>query len=168
MHPSPIDSRQASGYRERVTPSLWTFIAALVCAPMATLTFLPSGAVLALVIGVAVAGAIIGILIAAAPVITVADGMLRAGRAHIDARFLGEPVQLSGKEARQARGPGLSRYAWHLIRGGVDGIVVVPIHDPRDPATEWVISSRTPDRLAAAIGRARRQSQAAHSVQMNP
>ena len=42
----------------------------------------------------------------------------------------------------------------HLIRGGIDGVVIVAITDPDDPAPSWVLSTRTPDRLAAAVRRA--------------
>jgi hypothetical protein len=41
-----------------------------------------------------------------------------------------------------------------VIRGGIDGVVIVAITDPDDPAPYWVISTRTPDRLAAALRRA--------------
>ncbi|WP_292815041.1 DUF3093 family protein [Microbacterium sp.] len=85
----------------------------------------------------------------------VRDGELRAGRAHIDADHLGEPLPLTGDEARQARGPRLDPRSWMLIRGGVEGLVVVPITDEADPVPAWVISTRTPDRLAAAIERGR-------------
>ncbi|MAB20079.1 MAG: hypothetical protein CMH33_04065, partial [Microbacterium sp.] len=88
------------------------------------------------------------------PRIEVTGGRLRAGRAHIDACHLGAPVALTGEDARQARGPGLHPRAWHLLRGGIDGIVVIPIDDPDDPVPAWYLSSRTPDRLAAAVRRA--------------
>lgn len=77
--------------------------------------------------------------------------MLRAGRAHIDVAHLGAPLALTGNDAKDARGTGLPARGWHLIRGGIDGIVVVPNDDPADPVTAWTVSTRTPDRLAAAI-----------------
>jgi hypothetical protein len=105
-----------------------------------------------------VVGGLVGLgavtlLIALSPRIVVGDGMLRAGRAHIDVSLLGRPVALVGEEARAARGPGLDARGWHLIRGGIDGLVVVADIDPDDPVSAWTISSRTPDRLAAAIAR---------------
>ncbi len=85
------------------------------------------------------------------PSIDVRDGVLRAGRAHIETHFTGEVTVLTGEDARHARGPGLHPRSWHLIRGGIDGLVVVEITDPDDPAPSWVLSTRTPDRLAAAL-----------------
>ncbi len=141
-------------YRERLTPSLWIFVAAAVVAPMAALVFVPLNSAVALVAGALVAVLVIALLIAASPVIEVRDGWLRAGRARIDARFLGAPQEFRGEEARARRGPALDPRSWHLIRGGIDGLVTVPLHDPDDPVTSWVVSTRTPDRLAAVVNRA--------------
>ncbi|MCK3768092.1 DUF3093 domain-containing protein [Microbacterium aerolatum] len=138
-------------YRERLSPSLWMLVTAAVAAPMLALTFTPYGALPALLIGVAVAVLLITALIAGSPAIRVEGTVLRAGRAHIDARWLGEVTELSGEDARTARGSGLSARGWHLLRGGIDGVVVVQNTDPDDPVTSWTISTRTPDRLAAAI-----------------
>lgn len=141
-------------YRERLSPSLWMLVTAAVAAPMLTLTFTPLGSLPALLIGVAVALVLISALILGSPGIRVEGSVLRAGRAHIDARWLGEVSECSGDEARAARGADLPARGWHLIRGGIDGIVVVQNTDPNDPASSWTISTRTPDRLAAAIRRA--------------
>ncbi|KDA05599.1 hypothetical protein DC31_14190 [Microbacterium sp. CH12i] len=138
-------------YRERLSPSLWLIVTAAVVAPMAALAFTPLGSLLALLIGVAAAAALIATLIVASPAIRVERTVLRAGRAHIDAQWLGDIVVLTGDAAREARGPALPARGWHLIRGGIDGVVIVQNIDPADPAPSWTISTRTPDRLAAAI-----------------
>jgi hypothetical protein len=142
-------------YRERLSPSLWLLVTVAVAGPMVSLVFVPVGSTIALVLGAAVSALLVLGFIAATPVVSVEDGVLRAGRAHIDVRHLGEPRALVGDEARQARGPGLPARGWHLIRGGIDGIVVVPNLDADDPVDTWTISTRTPDRLAAAICAAR-------------
>jgi len=138
-------------YRERLAPSLWLLVTVAVAGPMVSLVFVPIGSTIALVLGAAVSALLVLGVIAATPVVSVDGSILRAGRAHIDANLLGEPIALSGEEARQARGPGLPARGWHLIRGGIDGIVVVPNLDQDDPVEAWTISTRTPDRLAAAI-----------------
>ncbi|MCD1267386.1 DUF3093 family protein [Microbacterium sp. MEC084] len=138
-------------YRERLSPSLWILGSAAVVAPMASLVFVQIDAALSLAIGLAVGVAVVAGLIALSPVIEVRDGELRAGRAHIDVSLLGDPVTLTDEDARTARGTGLDPRGWHLIRGGIAGIVVLPDSDPDDPVTSWTLSSRTPDRLAAAV-----------------
>jgi len=141
-------------YRERLSPSLWALVAAAVCGPMAALVFSPIDTTLALVIGLLVAVAIVATMVAASPVVEIRDGELRAGRAHIPVDLLGDPFGEEGDAARTARGSGLDRRAWHVIRGGIDGVVTVPVIDPEDPTPSWVVSTRTPDRLVAAIQRA--------------
>lgn len=138
-------------YRERLTPSLWILASAAVAGPMVSLTFVPVGSVLALLLGVAAALLLIAALIVVSPIVSVSGGTLRAGRAHIDVRWLGEATAYTGDDARRMRGPALPARGWHLIRGGIDGLVVVEITDPDDPVTAWTISTRTPDRLVAAI-----------------
>ena len=100
---------------------------------MAALVFAPIDTTVALVVGAVVGVAIVALLVAGSPVVEVRDGMLRAGRAHIDVALLGEPVVLTGDQARHARGPGLDPRSWHLIRGGIDGVVVIAVTDPDDP-----------------------------------
>ncbi|MGK3952882.1 DUF3093 domain-containing protein [Microbacterium sp. I2] len=141
-------------YRERLSPSLWILGSAAVAAPMAALVFSPIDTTIALVVGAVVGIAIVGLLLAASPVVEVRDGELRTGRAHIGVEFLGGPEVHRGDAARHARGAGLDPRSWHLIRGGIDGVVVIPVTDPDDPTTAWTISTRTPDRLAAAVRRA--------------
>lgn len=141
-------------YRERLSPSLWVLVAAALCGPMAALVVTRVDTTLALVVGAAVAVVLVLLLIAWSPVIEVGDGILRAGRARIELEYLGDPAVFVGEAARHARGSGLDPRSWHLIRGGIDGVVVVPILDVDDPAPSWVISTRTPERLKAALRRA--------------
>ncbi len=142
-------------YRERLSPSLWLLVAAALCAPMVALVFTPVNPTVGLGVGAAVAGAVVFLLIAASPVVEVENGMLRAGRARIEVHHLGTPRGHLGEDARRKRGAELDPRSWHLIRGGIDPVVVVPVDDPDDPVPSWVISTRTPDRLIAAIERAR-------------
>lgn len=151
---SAVRGDSAALYRERLTPSLWVLVSAAVAAPMASLVVAPIDGTLALMAGAFVGIAIIAFLVAASPALQVRDGVLTAGRAHIDVGHIGMVTVLGGDEARQARGPGLHPRSWHVIRGGIDGIVIVEITDPDDPAPSWVISSRTPDRFAAAVRKA--------------
>lgn len=157
-----MNATDAAGivYRERLTPSLWAFVSAAVVAPMAAMVFVPFDETLALAAGIVVAVLVIALMILAAPRIEVREGELIAGRAHIPVRFLDEVEPFAGEQARHLRGPGLQRDAWHLIRGGIDGIVQARVIDPADPTPVWVISSRTPDRLTAAVRRAQRAAAA--------
>ena len=138
-------------YRERLTPSLWLIVAAMIVAPMASLVFMKENGSIALVIGALVAVAVITLMLASSTVIEVVGGELRVGKAHIPVSLLGKPTATTGHEARLARGQNLKAQSFTTIRGGIDGIVTVEVTDPADPTPAWVVSSRTPDRLAAAI-----------------
>ncbi|WP_292836565.1 DUF3093 family protein [Microbacterium sp.] len=152
FHAAPVD------YRERLSPSLWALLSAALAAPMVALVFVPLDATVALIAGLGAAAALIVALVASAPIVAVRGGELRVGPAHIPVALLDDPMALTGEEARDARGPGLHRDAWHLLRPGIGGIVQVGIRDDRDPASQWVFSSRTPDRVVSAIRRAQRSS----------
>lgn len=161
-HTAPAPARTLGAlYRERLSPSLWTLLSAAVAAPMVTLVFVPLDPTIGLVAGILVAAALIAFLVYASPVVEVRGGELRVGRAHIPVDLLGDPVGLDGDAAREARGPGLGRGAWHMLRGGIDGLVTVPVRDDRDPVDEWVFATRTPDRVVAAIRRAQHDAQRA-------
>lgn len=142
-------------YRERLTPGLPLLVTIALVGPMVALVFVPIGATVALIVGAAASLLLVTASVLLSPGVRVDGTVLRVGRAHIDARWLGEPVTFTGNEARERRGTLLPGDGWHLIRGGIDGVVVVPLTDPDDPVRSWTISSRTPDRLAAAIRAAR-------------
>lgn len=151
MQNSASSTSTGRTYRERLTPSLWLIVAAMIVAPMASLVFMRENGSIALIIGGLVAVAVITLMLSTSKVVEVAGGELRVGKAHIPVEFLGEPVVTTGYEARLARGQNLQAHSFTTIRGGIDGIVTVAVTDPADPTPAWVVSSRTPDRLAAAI-----------------
>jgi hypothetical protein len=76
---------------------------------------------------------------------------LRAGRAVIERSYLGKVEALTGEDARNAYGRDCDPRAYLLLRSYVHGAVRVEIADPRDPAPYWVIATRAPERLAAAL-----------------
>lgn len=150
MHESTTGTR-VSTYRERLSPSLWALFSAAVAAPMLALVVAPIDPTLALAVGVAAAAAIVGVLIACSPSIRIDERELRVGRAHIAREHVGTARALTGMAAREARGPGLHRDWWHLLRGGIDGVVIVEILDDDDPTPAWVFSSRTPERVVTIL-----------------
>jgi hypothetical protein len=83
--------------------------------------------------------------------ITVADGQLRAGRARIDASFLGTAIALDAEATRRVAGRDADVRAYLLLRPYLSRAVRVEIDDPADPAPYWLLSTRHPERLAAAL-----------------
>ncbi|MBU1249649.1 MAG: DUF3093 domain-containing protein [Actinobacteria bacterium] len=141
-------------FRERLHPSPWLHLVALLALPASMLVLAPVSLPAGVVTGVVLSGGLILLLWALAPVIEIAEGVLTAGRARISLRLLGSVEIARGEEARQARGPGLDARAWLLLRGDVDPVVRIEIADADDPTPYWLISSRRPDDLAIAISSA--------------
>lgn len=142
-------------YRERLVPGPGTVLACLLLAPAGLVVLLPVSLQAAVVAAVLLPSAVIGALVATAPVLAVEDGRFRAGRASIEVALTGEPVVATGLDARRERGVDLDARAWLVLRGWVDPVVRVPITDPDDPVPYWLVSSRRPDALVAALDAAR-------------
>ncbi|HYI33975.1 MAG TPA: DUF3093 domain-containing protein [Glaciibacter sp.] len=143
-------------YREKLWPSLWVFLAVALVIPASLLVFAPISMLAGITTGLVLFGGCVTILTVASPVIRVSDGTLTAGPAQIAAELLGEAEPYDAAEATHQRGPGLDARAWLLIRGWVQPVVRVPLEDPSDRAPYWLISTRHPQELAAAINRSRR------------
>ena len=94
--------------------------------------------------------------------VTVADGTLRAGRARIPVSALGDVQTLDAESARLLAGRHADARAYLLIRPYVRRAVRVDVTDPSDPAPYWLVATRRPDRLAAALVAARSQERTKH------
>lgn len=138
-------------YRERLVPGPGTVAAYLLLLPAVLIVLLPISAVAGVVTAVAATTAVIAVLVARAPVVAVGDGVLRAGRARVEVAHTGRAEPFHGDAARAARGVDLDARAWLVLRGWVDGVVRVPILDPDDPTPYWLVSTRHPEELAAAL-----------------
>jgi len=139
-------------YRERLWPAPWLYFATALVVPASLLVFLPIDLGVGIGVAVALYAGCVVLLLAASPSITVTADELVAGRARIPLAFVGSVAQFAGDEARAERGPGLDARAWLLIRGWVDPVVRIEIADPEDPTPYWLVSTRRPAELAAALG----------------
>jgi hypothetical protein len=143
-------------YRERLWPTPWIYISSLLLIPASILVLAPVSLPAGIATGIVLYLAVAGSLSLTAPVIEVADGRLRAGRAQIPLEQTGEAYGADGDAARIERGTGLDVRAFLVIRGWVHGVTRIPVTDPADPTPYWLVSSRRPDELAAAINGSRR------------
>lgn len=147
-----------SEYRERLWPSPWIIAIAALAIPASLLTFAAINPAVGAATGIALFGGVILLATISAPTIEVHDGMVRAGKARVPLAFVGETNIARGVDARQARGPGLDARAYLVIRGDIDPVVRIDIVDPDDPTPYWLISTRRPELLIAAIDDARTRS----------
>jgi hypothetical protein len=138
-------------YRERLWPAPWVFIATALVIPASLLVFLP----ISLPVGVAVAlvlyGAVVGVLLLTTATIEVTESDFRAGRARMPRSVIARAQPFEGAEATAERGVRLDARAWLLLRGWIPGVVRVELDDPQDPTPYWLVASRHPEELAAAL-----------------
>lgn len=85
--------------------------------------------------------------------VSVHDGVLRAGRAQISTDHVGAVTPLEPETMRLQAGRDADARAFLLLRPYLKRGVRVDLTDPSDPAPYWLISSRHPDRLVAALAR---------------
>lgn len=143
-------------YREKLWPTPWIYVASLLLIPASILVLAPVSLPAGIATGVILYGAVVASLSITAPVIEVSEDRLRAGRASIPLADTGTAVGATDDAARVERGTGLDARAFLVIRGWVQPVVRVPITDTADPTPYWLISTRHPKELAAAINGSRR------------
>lgn len=140
-------------YRERLWPSAWLWFLVLLISAMTILVAYPISPVAAAVVFFVVLALLAAWLVSLSTTVAVTADRFVVGRASIERRFLGEAVALEGDDATHAKGPGLDARAYLHLRLWLKDVVRVQIDDPDDPTPAWLISTRHPRELAAALTR---------------
>lgn len=83
--------------------------------------------------------------------VEVHDGQLIAGRAHISLVHVGRVDALDAQQTRAVAGVHADARAYLLLRPYLKRAVRVEITDPADPTPYWLIASRRPHAIVAAI-----------------
>lgn len=74
-----------------------------------------------------------------------------AGAAHLPVRFVGRTDVVTGAAKQRALGPDLDPEAFVVHRPWVGPAVRLEVLDPDDPTPYWVVSTRRPEALVAAL-----------------
>ena len=156
--PSDTDRHAATGrsattYRERLTVPLLAWPIALACAAfLAAEVFLGASTPLIWVpYAILIPGTAATLFILGRILIRVSDGELHVDDAHLPLTWVTEVNVLDANAKRALLGPIAERYAFVVQRPWIGGAVRVVLNDPADPTPYWVVSSRRPAALAAAI-----------------
>ncbi|HEY0117815.1 MAG TPA: DUF3093 domain-containing protein [Cellulomonas sp.] len=147
--PEPDDA-----FRERLWPGPGGWLVAVGLGALVGLVVFPVSVPLAWSVGAVAVAVAVGLTAALTPRVEVAGGELRAGSAHIPLHLLSEVTPLSGDTLRAALGPELDARAYVCLRGWVHGAVRVELTDPADPTPYWIVSTRRPSALVAALAAA--------------
>lgn len=112
-------------------------------APISISAGITAAIVLAVVITV--------LLILSTPTIVVTGQTVQVGRAVIERRFVGTAEGFTGTAATEQRGTKLHGLAYVCIRGWISPVVRIEIADDNDPTPYWLVSTRRPRQLVAAV-----------------
>jgi membrane protein implicated in regulation of membrane protease activity len=144
---------QAVLYEERLWPSPWIWLIAAGFSSATIVMFAPISMGVGYGAAIVVAIIVFTLLILSTPRITVTATTLTVGRASIERKYLGSVEWFTGEDATHQRGPGLHGLAYLCIRGWISPVVKIEVTDPEDRTPYWLASSRTPERLVAALAR---------------
>ena len=142
-------------YVERLVPPPWVWLAVLGVAAVAAAT-LHAGAsgwrtVVPYVVVLPVA---LGFLLwSSRGEIRVADGVLHVPGARIPLDRLGGVTPLDREGTRRTRGPLAEPRAFVVTRGWLTESVRVQVEDPDDDTPYWLVGTRRPAELTAALAR---------------
>ncbi|MEU1463147.1 DUF3093 domain-containing protein [Streptomyces sp. NPDC005727] len=147
----------ATPYEERLTtPRSWWLISFLVGVSFA-LILLPFGTLPLLggLVGGTAAAAVVASAYGSQRIRVVGDSLI-AGEARVPVSALGDSEVLDPEEARAWRTYKADTRAFLLLRAYIPTALRVEVTDPQDPTPYLYLSTREPERLAAAIEAARR------------
>lgn len=139
-------------YRERVSPSVWVYIAGAMIIPAVFVVFMPINMLVGGILGVALYAGYVIALYTGSPTIEVSKTVLRVGSAQVPLQHVGSAyAHVSADEARAQAGPRLDARAWTCLRGWVSTSARVEIVDEHDPIPYWLFSTKHPEQVVAAI-----------------
>jgi len=153
-HPDPPDPRLA--HSERLTvPWLWWPVALGLAALLAAQVGLGApGAVTWLPYVVLLPGTAVGLWWAGRIKVRVVGDELHVDDARLPVGVIADVIPLDAEGRRHLLGPGSDPLAFVIQRPWVRGCVQILLDDPADPTPYWLVSTRHPERLTAALLRA--------------
>lgn len=146
-------------YRERllVPVSYWLLAVPAVVVLGAEAYFFVDGFIPPLVIGLLYVLVAIVLLNWSSATIEVAGNVLRAGKDTLPLSEAGEVIALDEKQAAALRGPMADPAAHLLLRPYLKRAVCISLEDRSGGVPYWLLATRHPAELAAAIESARQQ-----------
>lgn len=140
-------------YHERLrVPLLWWVIALFFALTFVTAVGFYVSPTVAVAAGLLTAVGVAVALVRYGSIVLVIDAAgLHAGRAVLEWDYLGDVRVLDRGATRRRLGRDADPAAWLVLRGYLQTSVEVTVADPQDPHPYWLISTRTPQRLARAL-----------------
>lgn len=145
----------APEYEERLHAPLWVWAAVLAVAGTSAATIHGGGSGARAVVPyvVLLPLAVVALLAASRHRVRVVDGVLHVKGARIPLDQLGGVTPLDREGTRRQRGPSADPRAFVATRPWLDRSVRVMVEDPEDDTPYWLVGTRRPQELAAALSR---------------
>ena len=142
-------------YDERLVPppAVWLAVLAVAAVIAATAHGGAGGARAVVPYVVVLPAAVLGLLLSSRGRILVADGVLHVPGARIPLDHLGGVTALDAEGTRRVRGPLAEPRAYVATRSWLRSSVRVQVEDPEDDTPYWLVGTRHPQELAAALSR---------------
>ncbi|GAA4832434.1 hypothetical protein GCM10023221_05540 [Luteimicrobium xylanilyticum] len=153
--PSPQAAVSAT-FRERLHPGPAWVVGAVCVGFVLGITLWLISVTASLIVG-AVAAVVLAVLLwTSSPVVAVGPGpdgapWLWAGRARIPVALLADPRALDAAGLRTELGPGSDARTYACLRPWLRAAVAVRVVDPEDPTPGWLVGTRRPADLEAAL-----------------
>jgi len=149
-------------YREHLrVPTLWWILGLSTMTTFAVVTWAGFSLMIGVIIFVVVVvGPALALTAWGHATVEVADGELRAGRRAFPLSLAGHVQVLDKAQTSQLRGPMADPSAFMWIRPYLRRSVYVEVAGDNPDTPYWLIGTRHPEALAAAIDRSRPQSRA--------
>ena len=139
-------------FRERLhVPGVWWLLAAGFALSLLLALGLSIGPAWGIGAAAASLAVTTAIFVRSAVRIEVDDTMLRVGRAQIEHRYIGGAAALDAEQTRRRAGVEADARAHLVLRPYVSTAVEITLDDADDPVPYWLVSSRRPAALAAAL-----------------
>jgi hypothetical protein len=139
-------------YRERLVPPWWAWLVVVfITGSLAIAYGYATTAVVGIVTFALTTAAVAWGLLATTVVIRVDDRVLRVGRARLPLEFVGPATALDPRATAALRGPDADARAHLCLRSWIGTAVRVQVADDRDPHPYWLVSTRNPAAVVAAL-----------------
>ncbi|MGE2727930.1 DUF3093 domain-containing protein [Mycolicibacterium vaccae] len=150
---------QTVRYRERLRVPWWWWPPAMVVAALIAVVFQRGIPALPYWVAFAVLAAVAAVTLVwlgrfeVRVVESGGENQLWAGAAHLPVSVMARTAEVPKSAKSAALGRQLDPAAYVVHRAWVGPMVLVVLDDPDDPTPYWLVSSRHPDRVLAALGR---------------
>lgn len=138
-------------YREKLWPSFGVWMLVPLIGFMCAVAVAPIAPEVSLITAITVTIALALWAAAAATKIEVTDEHLLCGDAKLPISVISGGALIAEPDVRRQMGPDLDARAFVTVRGWVPTMVRLTLEDPEDDTPYWLVSTRRPEELLAAL-----------------